>query len=168
MSTFVIGGHGQVSVRLPNSPGVGEESQTIEELLDEEIASRINETGLWQKRFADLADSMSTVLSECSESNWDGYGAMPISEEAVHEAMYFISQLPSYFPIPGVVPEPDGDLGLEWYHDPGNQLVLTFSGKNIVTFAGIFEGVNKTYGSELFIDSIPVLITQILRRLPFE
>lgn len=168
MSTWMLAGHDQFSVRVPNSPGVGKESQNIEDLFDEEIASRIYETGLWQIRFTNLTESMNTILSECSESNWDGYGATPISTDAVYEAMYFISQLPSYFPIPEVVPEPDGDIGLEWYHDRSNQLVLAFGGKNVVTYAGIFDGVNKTHGSELFIDSIPGVITQNLRRLPFE
>lgn len=94
----------------------------------------------------------------------DGYGAKPVSIDSVNEARKFISQLPSFFPKPEVVAEPSGELGLEWYKEKNKIFALSFNGRTMIAYAGIFWN-NKTHGIEYFEDSIQSTIIDSLRRV---
>ena len=45
------------------------------------------------ERGAQLIQELREIFSECSIENWDGYGALPIQEQAVLEAERFIAVL---------------------------------------------------------------------------
>lgn len=61
-------------------------------------------------------------LSECFLHDWDGYGAEPISDEAVKYA----ARIYNYFGFkPSLGAEPDGMVTLEWYVNPGYLLHLS-------------------------------------------
>lgn len=91
------------------------------------------------------------IAGECSEKNWDGYGAEPVSWIAVYNAKDFIRALPDGFPIPEAAPEPDGSISLEWIApnrrvalSVGDDYRLAFawldgseSGNAVVNFSGI-------------------------------
>jgi len=109
--------------------------------------------------------SLDEVYGECSEANWDGYDAAPISLEAYFETSKLLRIIPNSFPVPDILPEPDGGIGLEWYKDRGFSFVISVSGKNIITYAGRFGKNNETYGSEDFRDSISKVILDWLKRL---
>lgn len=108
--------------------------------------------------------SLRELYRECSEENWDGYGAKPASENSIYEAYEFIRKLPSSFPMPRILAEPSGEIGLEWYKDKKMIFAISFNGKGMITYAGIF-GSNKIHGEEYFGDSIPSRIIENLRRL---
>lgn len=108
--------------------------------------------------------SLKELYRECSEENWDGYGAKPVSENSIYEACEFIQMLPSSFPMPQMLTEPSGEIGLEWYKDKRMIFAISFNGKSMITYAGIF-GSNKIHGTEYFGDSIPSIIIKNLRRL---
>lgn len=107
--------------------------------------------------------SLNELYRECSEANWDGYGAKPVSVDSIHEAFKFCQMIPS-FPMPQMLAEPSGEIGLEWYKDKKMIFVISFNGKEMITYAGIF-GSNKIHGTEYFSDSIPSVIIENLRRL---
>ena len=109
-------------------------------------------------------ESLIDVYKECSVADWDGYGANPVSKESVFEASKFIDLIPSSFPMPQVIAEPSGEIGLEWVKDKGLIFAISFSGNNMISYAGIF-GSNKTHGTEYFGDTIPPAIIENLRRL---
>ena len=52
------------------------------------------------------------------KSNWDSYGAVPVSEKAIVNADYFVSKMVSddsfIFKRPIVSPEPNGGILLKW------------------------------------------------------
>ena len=54
-------------------------------------------------------NSLFEVYKECSEPDWDGYGASPISEEAYGEAFKIIDSLPSGINMPEITCEPTGN-----------------------------------------------------------
>lgn len=108
--------------------------------------------------------SLQEIYKECSDENWDGYGANPVSEDSIAEALAFIRLLPSLFPIPQILAEPSGEIGLEWYKDKKMIFAISFNGKGMITYAGIF-GSNKIHGEEYFGDSIPSRIIENIRRL---
>ena len=110
--------------------------------------------------------SLREIYRECSEEGWDGYDALPITGSAYVEAKRLIESLPltSFFPMPEVVPEPNGEIGLEWYRKSRLVFIASVSGRNEIVYAGLF-GANKTHGTEYFGDSLPSVILENLKRL---
>lgn len=112
----------------------------------------------------ETVQSIYQIYKECSVDNWDASGANPISKDSALEAIRFISLLPSSFPMPHVIAEPSGEIGLEWYRNSQLIFALSFDGKSMISFAGIF-GFNKLHGCEYFGDTIPSIIVESLKRL---
>ncbi|MBI5739160.1 MAG: hypothetical protein HZA16_00435 [Nitrospirae bacterium] len=109
-------------------------------------------------------ESVEEIYKECSKANWDGYGANPVSRDSVFEATKFLHLIPSSFPMPQVVAEPSGEIGLEWNNNRGYVFAISFGSKNMIAYAGIF-GNSKTHGTEYFGEAIPPVIIDNLRRL---
>ncbi len=109
--------------------------------------------------------SLENVFLDCFSPNWDGYDATPISKEAYLEAGKLLDLLPLYFPLPEIVPEPTGDMAMEWHKENQFTFVLSVSGNNTISYAGIFGHGNETHGTENFTESIPRIIIDNIRRL---
>lgn len=135
----------------------------ITNILKREI-DRLSILVTWQKK-ADVIDCVIDTFRKHQKPNWDGYGATPLSETACAEAVLFLNKLPLSIPNPEVVPNPDGDISLEWYLRKRVLFVVTFSGKHIISYAGLFGKVAKLHGTEPFVDSIPSSIIENLCRL---
>lgn len=108
--------------------------------------------------------SLAEVFKECSEKGWDGYEALPISEDVFLEAKRLIMNLPITIPMPEIIPEPTGEIALEWSRGNRRVFVASLSGRNEIVYAGLF-GINKTHGTEYFGNSLPSAILENLRRL---
>ena len=128
------------------------------------IDSKLNEPVNIQ-RFSKSLKSLQEAYQQYSVKNWDGYGAAPMSIDAYSEATRLIRMLPSSIPLPDIVPEPDGGIGLEWYKRKGFSFLISVSGKNTITYVGRFGKNNQTYGIENFIDSVPQVVLNGLKRL---
>ncbi len=48
------------------------------------------------------------------ESDWDGYGALPIHETVVKIARQFINSLPDHLPFPDLTPDTNGTISMDW------------------------------------------------------
>ena len=112
-----------------------------------------------------LLDKLYAVYQECSVGNWDGYGAVPITEATYREAETLIRSLPSFVSTPDVSPEPDGGIGLDWDKGEGFSFTISLSGKNVIAYAGLFGENNETYGTEILTGTIPKAILDNLERL---
>jgi hypothetical protein len=110
-----------------------------------------------------VRDEVLALLHEAGHPGWDGYQAAPVSAEAVANTLTFIDLLPSDMPGPDVVPEPDGEIALEWYKTPGWVLSISIGPRNRLTYAGLF-GQNKIYGAEDWHTTIPRVVTEAMRR----
>lgn len=127
-------------------------------------AERLTLPITWQKKKA-AVDTVIDTFRKYQESNWDGYDAAPVSEAACAEAILFLRKLPSTIPSPDVIPNPDGDVSLEWYLDQRLLFVATFSGTGVIAFAGVFGRGSKVHGTEFFTESIPSSVVENLCRL---
>ena len=72
-----------------------------------------------------LLDEAKQITGECSEVGWDGYDALPITEDALDRAILLINLLPDSVPHPDLVPSPDGMIGFDWYAGPSQTLSVT-------------------------------------------
>jgi hypothetical protein len=61
-----------------------------------------------------VVDDLNGLFVECSEHDWDGYGALPVQKESFLMALSFNELLPENVPCPGVSVDPDGDVVFEW------------------------------------------------------
>jgi hypothetical protein len=107
------------------------------------------------------------ILAEYSSENWDGEGAVAISEKAIIEALRFVKNLPTYvvgLPLPEITADNDGEISLEWYKNNREVFVVSISGKNRIAYAGLF-GTNDIHGTEFFGESIPPIVLINLQRL---
>lgn len=147
-------------IRSYSNLGRGQEATNIERLL-ENIFAHVRQTGPFQL----AEESLRAVYKENSEENWDGEGARPITKDAYLEAKQFLKLLPTVFPKPDVVPEPRGEIAMEWYKGKGRVFVISFGGNGVITFAGMFGHNATLHGSESFEDFIPPIVIEGIRRL---
>lgn len=105
------------------------------------------------------------VYQECSENNWDGYDAQLISKKAYFEAEKLIRLLPSHIKEPEIVPEPTGEIALEWYQGKRFTFVISVGGNNLITYAGLFGSTSKAHGTEYFGAEVPAMIIEKIQLL---
>ncbi len=101
------------------SRGVSPESEKVRELELEYKADRQRPVSFaWRDL---LLGEIRDIIETCSNHGWDGYDASPISSDSAGSAVKLIQNLPEGFQTPVVVPEPDGDIALEW-QSKGNRI----------------------------------------------
>lgn len=109
----------------------------------------------------ELQDELDEIVQDCSKAGWDGYDAEPVSAESIVAAQQLIEALPEHIQVPDVVPEPSGEIALEWRSGNQKYFSVTVSGTELV-YAGIFGGFWKKYGEERFFGRLPTTVLQIL------
>ncbi|MFZ0255782.1 MAG: hypothetical protein WAN46_09070 [Gammaproteobacteria bacterium] len=149
----------------PYSTGTSETSRRLQKIFESNIAD-LSRAVTWDPLGKSRA-SLDEIYHECAESNWDGYGALPVAEPAYDEAVRFLAALPSWLPIPELVPEPSGEIGFEWNFGKNRVFAASVNGTNLITYAGLLGKGNKAHGTEVFDGSIPqTLINHIVRICP--
>lgn len=153
----------------PPSPGASDASWKLRELR-EQAARQFRATEIWKNSRGDLQVALRELdetYRECSKEDWDGYGALPVSQEAYHEATRFLKAWPLSLPVPELGPEPEGDIGFEWNFGKNKVFAVSVHGSNFITYAGLLGAGNKTHGTEAFDGAIPQeIINKILRIHP--
>ena len=109
-------------------------------------------------------EAIDSVMDAYAESRQAGE-VEPIADLTCKETIDFLRKLPSSLPIPEVVLEPNGDLALEWFLSNYCSFLVGFSGKGIMTYAGLFGRGQKTYGTELISEAIPSSVVENIRRV---
>lgn len=99
------------------------------------------------------------------QADWDGYGALPITEEACFEAQQFLHLLPDDVVLPAISADPRGAISFEWYKGQDWVFTLVTKGAGVVVYAGLMGKDNRSFGTQRFSDSIPKIILQNIRRV---
>jgi hypothetical protein len=109
-------------------------------------------------------EALISLYNDTQISNWDGYGAQPVSFETFCRAEQFIKLLPSSLAVPEISAHPDGEVAFEWRLPTGKVLSVSVGAGSIVTYAGLF-GSTERHGVENFIDEIPSEIMAMFGKL---
>jgi len=115
-----------------------------------------------------VRDELAAVAEDCREPDWDGYGARPVTQDALRNAYEFLESL--YFqPVPGALPpsvgaDPDGDLTLEWHRNGRRTLSISISPYGDLNYSALL-GPNREFGTEVFYGDVPANIRRLIRRL---
>lgn len=131
-------------------PGFSREAETLRAHL-ERIASRqrrVTAEGSEPNQIAILAE-IDRVSAECGQSGWNGEDeCRAIQEDSAKSAKNLVAVLDvTRTPLPEVVPEPDGDLALEWHRDASHWLLLSFQSDGRVNYACRTGEADKATGS---------------------
>ncbi len=116
--------------------------------------------------WTDLAlEQLDQIYDECSEPDWDGYEADPISLDTYLEARKLLSMIPVSLPQPQISAEPDGEIGFEWYKDKYSIFVVSVGGNSILTYAALFGKDCKTHGTEFLGRELPPNVVPNVKRV---
>lgn len=144
------------------SPGVGDDLQRLEALLQDAVGPLVNSVALG-KTLQETVRQLYQVVKECGRSNWDAYGAQSVLFETYEKAKRFAHSLPLGIPVPEVSAEPDGEITFEWFAAPARVFSVSVGPNNELNYAGLF-GASRTYGTEVFHDEIPEVILSHIKR----
>ncbi|WP_126457163.1 hypothetical protein [Sulfuriflexus mobilis] len=117
-----------------------------------------------QRKSRSLA-SLQDFFNEHSTENWDGYGALPLSNDALADCKEFLKNIPADVSFPDLIPEPSGGIGFQWKKSKDWVFIVSFKGNNILSYAGIFGAGNKNHGQHIFRNSIPKIILENIKRI---
>lgn len=81
-------------------------------------------------------DKINQIAKDCSQPNWDSYGALPITEEAVEVAIEFSHYL-SDFPEAEVSPDTEGLIVFEWYISHANVFSIVVDVDEVLYYSGL-------------------------------
>ncbi len=144
--------------------GFSPESDTLKQYFTKQIDEFINSESIGQP-INNLLKNLQKISTECSQHDWDGYGAEPVVQSTYNEAESLIHKLTLLnFPVPEIVIEPTGDIALEWYKSEKSIFVISVNGKNTIVYAGLF-GPNSINGTEYFGNILPEIVISCLKRL---
>jgi hypothetical protein len=133
-------------------------------LYDWMLGLRPSESLASEQARRDRIDALLDLDPRYQEANWNGEGADPIPAVAFEEADKFLCKLPHDLPLPEVIAEPDGYLGLEWYANKRLLYVVSFNGQGAYSCSGLI-GQTKVSGTYYIDDGIPSEILRIISRI---
>jgi len=149
---------------LPSKADQSKTSASYREVRQKFVPS--SSVSVLKTRAAFYSQELDEMYDECSCDNWDGYGASKLSMSALEEAKIFIARMPIWMSDPELVPEPNGDIGLQWDFGKDKILTISFSGDNTLVYAAILGSLKrKKYGSEIFNQAIPDEIYQYMGQI---
>lgn len=155
LSSFVVGGL--------TTQGSGDTARYVSRKVAEE-RRRLQATRSVGFDRLDVIADLYRVRDEARIPDWDGYGARPVTIEAVGNAQRFLEALPLGTPAPFVGAEPDGHISLEWYRSPHHTLSISISPEGTLHYAALV-GTSRTHGSEAFFGTVPKSIIDLIHRV---
>ena len=96
---------------------------------------------------AGLIAELVSLPRKYADEGWDGYGALPLSEESFSSAVSFVGKMPLDFPSPRMVVDPDGEICFKWEKSRNNRIELTFSKRNTYYAVVVLNGIRTLIGS---------------------
>ena len=115
--------------------------------------------------YENCLQALHEAFEESSQPDWDAYGARPVSETTLAQALAFLDVLPSTLLWPDISPHPDGELAFEWYFGQRRLLTVSVNDSGRLSYAALF-GQARQHGTEFLLrDELPEPIALALRRL---
>jgi len=151
------------SFTWPKSQGVSKEADFLENIR-RELFEKLQESITLGELYEITTNSLYESFKEAEKADWDGYGAEAIQRLTLENALQFINAMPSTLSPPEVIPEPDGEIGFEWFFSPHLQFSVSIGPTRKISYAGLF-GTHKIHGEDYFEDEFPEFLVQILHRL---
>lgn len=142
----------------PRTPGFSPQADIVKSNA-EEACRQFGESRVSAGPHSTFFQGIAFILNECAEEDWDGYDAKPVLAEAIVHAIDFLINRLGDISYPEIVPEPDGQVALEWYGPGNSSFSISFDGNNNISYACVLtENRERGFGSAKTVD------TKIIRR----
>lgn len=162
MSALALSLSSQPQLLEPELHASSSESDTVrQQLEDAKRHSRAAASSLQSLAYPTLEE----VVTACSQPDWDGYGARPISQASYVAARAFLDALPMWLPVPDIVPESDGEIAIEWDIEPNRIFSVSIGADGTLNYAGLLGDGVERHGVEKFDDVVPAIIIQTIEEL---
>ena len=90
------------------------------------------------------------IRDECQNANWDGQGALVITDQVIAIAKKVVGALfailPKSTPAPDLIPEADGEICISWVVDSDRILSISVGAHGKINFAGQFGKEGGIHG----------------------
>lgn len=106
-----------------------------------------------------LRDKLDSCIVECSEDDWDGYGALKILQDSIASAIKFIGLLPINVREPEVNVDPDGEISFDWELNNNDYFSVSIGKNGKISYAGL-NGIKKCNGTLFLQDTIPNVVLE--------
>lgn len=111
-----------------------------------------------------LLAELDEVWKDCSEPDWDGYDAYPVTADARNQAERFLNALPADCHAPSLGAEPLGHLSLEWHRDRYWTLSVSVTPEGALHYAALL-GRDRACGTIPNFDEVPQAILELIERV---
>ena len=111
-----------------------------------------------------LRDELAETWEECSQPDWDGYNALPVTPDSFANAERLLLSLPLGTELPSIGAIPSGHISLEWHHSRRRTLTVTVDEDGDLHYAALL-GPGRVCGTEPFFDETPQIILDLIARV---
>lgn len=155
-----VTGYGIYDIR---SPSIGTDGQMVEDVVASARAKACASIAQHGTQISSLA-SLSEIVGDASNENWDGEGGLPVCAKAVARTAHLISMMPNDWPAPDIGVDPDGEISLSWTTGRRRTVSVSIGPESKIAMAWIIDG-EKAYGADSFTTELPVLLTAQVDRI---
>ncbi len=148
---------------VPTAEGFSEESNFLRKSFAEARDAR-DISRYWSAALDEALDDLAGLKQECREPGWDGYRAKSVNAETLEQVVAFLRALPENVPVPDLVPEPDGEVSVEWQNGPRRVFSVSLGPHERLSYAGLL-GANRWHGVDLFFGTVPLEIIRGIARI---
>ena len=108
--------------------------------------------------------ALDEAFEDCSEADWDGYGAAPADRSSMEWAREVLAAFPTRLGVPEIAFEPDGDAGLEWWRGPDRVLTVSVGRNGELRYAARLNAA-RIIGTEMFANGLPQRLAETATKL---
>ncbi|HXA15706.1 MAG TPA: hypothetical protein VN380_01845 [Thermoanaerobaculia bacterium] len=154
--------YASLNAAVGDETAVSPEAETIRRSVSAAMESMQQSIALFGPKTSAVSEILA-VAAEHGEADWNGEGADPVSMPAVDQARAFIFALPFGFPMPGVAPEPDGSISLDWIYSRSCMFSISVGASDRLALAWL-DGTDQGHAVARFDgERIPPLILERIR-----
>lgn len=110
-------------------------------------------------------DDLYAAYRECCTEDHDGFRGQSVTRQTYDLAFRFLSALPVTLPTPEVSVDPDGEVSFEWIEARDRRVAVSLNEQGRLSYAALYGNGVTTHGTEIFDDSIPETVIQLVKRL---
>jgi hypothetical protein len=114
-----------------------------------EVLSALCRSWTLSEKNREILKLLDEISEECSTDDWDGCGAVPVSNDALTKARDFIAAFPPDLPVPEVSASTSGEVLFDWIQNQDRMVTVAINGDARVSFASI-NGETSNHGSYIF------------------
>jgi len=147
----------------PSAEGFSEDSAFLRERFAEAREAR-EISRYWNATLDEALENLAELKQECAKPAWDGCDAQPVGEKTLEHLVAFLQALPENVPVPDLVPEPDGEVAVEWQTGARRIFSVSIGPDERLSYAGLL-GANRWHGVDQFFGNMPSEIIRGIARV---